>query len=129
SQHTHASWTKQIVVYPYVAFSQWRLQHTPLSPSRHVGGILTRFLSPLFLPLCFIAMIRSKLPDVGTTIFIVMSRLAIEHQAINLGQGFPDFDPDPKLCELVAKAMSAGHNQYPYMPGVAPLRQAIAEKT
>ncbi|CAP45331.1 pyridoxal phosphate-dependent aminotransferase [Bordetella petrii] len=74
-------------------------------------------------------MIRSKLPDVGTTIFTVMSRLAIEHQAINLGQGFPDFDPDPKLCELVAKAMSAGHNQYPYMPGVAPLRQAIAEKT
>ncbi|MBO9354292.1 aminotransferase class I/II-fold pyridoxal phosphate-dependent enzyme [Bordetella petrii] len=74
-------------------------------------------------------MIRSKLPDVGTTIFTVMSRLAIEHQAINLGQGFPDFDPDPKLCELVARAMSAGHNQYPYMPGVAPLRQAIAEKT
>lgn len=74
-------------------------------------------------------MIRSKLPDVGTTIFTVMSRLAIEHQAINLGQGFPDFDPDPRLCELVARAMSAGHNQYPYMPGIAPLRQAIADKT
>src|SRR3546814_12593130 len=74
-------------------------------------------------------MIRSKLPDVGTTIFTVMSRLAIEHQAINLGQGFPDFNPDPKLCELVARAMDAGHNQYPYMSGVAPLRQAIAQKT
>jgi len=74
-------------------------------------------------------MIRSKLPDVGTTIFTVMSRLAIEHQAINLGQGFPDFDPAPRLCELVARAMNAGYNQYPYMPGVAPLRQAIAEKT
>ncbi|ARP88403.1 pyridoxal phosphate-dependent aminotransferase [Bordetella genomosp. 9] len=74
-------------------------------------------------------MIRSKLPDVGTTIFTVMSRLAIEHQAINLGQGFPDFDPSPALVDLVSKAMAAGHNQYPYMPGVAPLRQAIADKT
>lgn len=74
-------------------------------------------------------MIRSKLPDVGTTIFTVMSRLAIEHQAINLGQGFPDFDPDPRLCELVTRAMAAGHNQYPYMPGVAALREAIAAKT
>jgi methionine aminotransferase len=74
-------------------------------------------------------MIRSKLPDVGTTIFTVMSRLAIDHQAINLGQGFPDFDPDPRLCDLVTQAMSAGHNQYPYMPGVAALREAIADKT
>lgn len=73
-------------------------------------------------------MIRSKLPDVGTTIFTVMSRLALEHQAINLGQGFPDFDPDPRLCELVSRAMADGHNQYPYMPGVAPLRMAIAAK-
>ncbi len=73
-------------------------------------------------------MIRSKLPDVGTTIFTVMSRLAIEHKAINLGQGFPDFDPDPELRDLVTKAMAAGHNQYPYMPGVAPLREAIAAK-
>jgi methionine aminotransferase len=74
-------------------------------------------------------MIRSKLPDVGTTIFTVMSRLAIEHKAINLGQGFPDFDPDPALLALVSRSMAEGHNQYPYMPGVAPLRQAIAEKT
>jgi methionine aminotransferase len=74
-------------------------------------------------------MIRSKLPDVGTTIFTVMSRLAIEHKAINLGQGFPDFNPDPALLDLVSKAMADGHNQYPYMPGVAPLRQAIADKT
>lgn len=74
-------------------------------------------------------MIRSKLPDVGTTIFTVMSRLALEHKAINLGQGFPDFDPAPALLDLVSKAMAQGHNQYPYMPGVAPLRQAIAAKT
>lgn len=73
-------------------------------------------------------MIQSKLPDVGTTIFTVMSHLALEHKAINLGQGFPDFDPDPKLCNLVSSAMSAGHNQYPYMPGIAPLRYAISEK-
>lgn len=73
-------------------------------------------------------MIRSKLPDVGTTIFTVMSRMAIEHQAINLGQGFPDFDPDPALCNLVSRAMASGHNQYPYMPGVAQLRAAIADK-
>src|SRR3546814_12134195 len=53
----------------------------------------------------------------------------MEHQAISLRHGLPDFNPDPKLCELVARAMDAGHNQYPYMPGVAPLRQAIAEKT
>jgi methionine aminotransferase len=70
----------------------------------------------------------SKLPDVGTTIFTVMSRLAQEHQAINLGQGFPDFDPDPRLCALVSKAMADGHNQYPYMTGIAPLRQGIADK-
>ncbi len=90
-------------------------------------GIL-RVVTHLPSPPLFKAMIRSKLPDVGTTIFTVMSRLAIDHQAINLGQGFPDFDPDPRLRELVAEAMAAGHNQYPYMPGVAPLRAAIADK-
>jgi methionine aminotransferase len=74
-------------------------------------------------------MIRSKLPDVGTTIFTVMSRLALEHKAVNLGQGFPDFEPDIALRDLVSKAMNEGHNQYPYMPGVAALRQAIADKT
>ncbi len=55
--------------------------------------------------------IHSKLPHVGTTIFTVMSRLAAEHGAVNLGQGFPDFSPSPELPELVAKAMRAGHNQ------------------
>jgi methionine aminotransferase len=74
-------------------------------------------------------MIRSKLPDVGTTIFTVMSRLALEHQAINLGQGFPDFEPAIALRDLVTKAMNEGHNQYPYMPGVASLREAISKKT
>ena len=70
----------------------------------------------------------SKLPQVGTTIFTVMSALAQEHQAINLGQGFPDFSCDPKLIEAVNQAMLDGHNQYPPMIGVAPLREAISEK-
>ncbi|MEI2416543.1 pyridoxal phosphate-dependent aminotransferase [Orrella sp. JC864] len=73
-------------------------------------------------------MIESKLPDVGTTIFTVMSRLAAETGAINLGQGFPDFNADPALLDLVTRAMAQGHNQYPYMPGVALLRNAIAAK-
>ena len=54
----------------------------------------------------------SKLPDVGTTIFTVMSELAVRHGAVNLGQGFPDYDPDPRLQALVAEAMRSGHNQY-----------------
>ncbi len=70
----------------------------------------------------------SRLPNVGTTIFTVMSALATEHQAVNLGQGFPDFDCDPKLVEGVTAAMRQGHNQYPPMPGVPVLREAIAAK-
>ena len=73
--------------------------------------------------------ISSKLPKVGTTIFTVMSRLAQEEQAINLSQGFPDFDVSPHLISLVNKYMLAGYNQYPPMAGVMPLREAIAEKT
>src|SRR5215210_4838830 len=72
--------------------------------------------------------IHSKLPHVGTTIFTVMSRLAAEHDAINLSQGFPDFDCAPELRALVTKYINAGLNQYPPMAGVAPLREAIAEK-
>lgn len=72
--------------------------------------------------------IRSKLPNVGTTIFTVMSRLAAEHNAINLSQGFPDFDCAPELRALLAKYVNSGLNQYPPMAGVAPLREAIAEK-
>src|SRR5690349_9914565 len=72
--------------------------------------------------------IASKLPDVGTTIFTVMSRLAQEHNAINLSQGFPDFDCDPALQDLVTKYMRAGYNQYPAMAGVPQLREAIAAK-
>lgn len=71
---------------------------------------------------------ESKLPEVGTTIFTVMSQLAHQHNALNLGQGFPDFDPDPKLVELVSQAMADGHNQYPPMPGVTPLLNAVASK-
>ena len=71
---------------------------------------------------------RSKLPDVGTTIFTVMSRRARELGALNLGQGFPDYDIDPRLAELVAAAMQAGHNQYAPMEGVPVLRERIAAK-
>jgi methionine aminotransferase len=70
----------------------------------------------------------SKLPDVGTTIFTVMSRLAAEHGAINLSQGFPDFSPPPRLVELVAAHMRAGLNQYAPMPGLPALREAIARQ-
>jgi methionine transaminase len=71
---------------------------------------------------------RSKLPDVGTTIFTVMSRRARELGALNLGQGFPDYDIDPRLTELVAAAMSQGHNQYAPMEGLMTLRERIAQK-
>jgi methionine aminotransferase len=70
----------------------------------------------------------SKLPNVGTTIFTVMSALAAEHQAVNLGQGFPDFECAPELVDAVTAAMKAGHNQYPPMPGVPALREAVARK-
>jgi methionine aminotransferase len=72
--------------------------------------------------------VRSKLPDVGVSIFAVMTRLANEHGAINLSQGFPDFDCDPALVDAVTRAMRAGHNQYAPMPGVLALREAIARK-
>ena len=72
--------------------------------------------------------LRSRLPAVGTTVFTRMSALAAEHGAVNLGQGFPDFDCDPALPGMVADAMRAGHNQYPMMAGAAPLREAIAAK-
>lgn len=71
----------------------------------------------------------SRLPKVGTTIFTVMSKLAQENQAINLSQGFPDFETDPKLIEAVHKAMKAGHNQYAPMQGLISLRETIALKT
>ncbi len=70
----------------------------------------------------------SKLPQVGTTIFTVMSALATEHKAVNLGQGFPDFECAPELVDAVTQAMKAGHNQYPPMPGVPALREAVARK-
>lgn len=73
--------------------------------------------------------IQSKLPDVGVTIFSVMTQLAIENQAINLSQGFPDFDADPRLKALVREHMEAGRNQYAPMPGVAALLEKIAAKT
>lgn len=72
--------------------------------------------------------IASKLPDVGTTIFTVMSALATEHKAVNLGQGFPDYPMPEALTAAVNKAMQEGFNQYAPMPGWMPLRESIAEK-
>jgi len=72
--------------------------------------------------------LTSKLPNVGTTIFTVMSRLAAEHNAINLSQGFPDFDCAPELRALFCKYINAGLNQYPPMAGIIGLREAVAEK-
>jgi len=72
--------------------------------------------------------IQTKLPTVGTTIFTVMSGLAAASGAVNLGQGFPDFDCDPRLVQAVTDAMTRGLNQYPPMPGVPALREAVAAK-
>jgi len=71
---------------------------------------------------------KSKLPKTGTSIFAHMSAMAQKYNAINLSQGFPDFDPNPKLMELVTKALKNGYNQYAPMPGLPALRTAIAEK-
>ncbi|HVR81519.1 MAG TPA: pyridoxal phosphate-dependent aminotransferase [Luteimonas sp.] len=73
--------------------------------------------------------VTTKLPKVGTTIFTVMSQLAAEHRAVNLGQGFPDFPVPQRLVDELGKAMRAGHNQYAPMTGIPALRQAIAAKT
>jgi methionine transaminase len=72
--------------------------------------------------------IQSKLPNVGTTIFTVMSALATEHKAINLGQGFPDYPMSEELTAKVNEAMRRGNNQYAPMPGLVALRESIAEK-
>src|SRR3954470_7737346 len=72
--------------------------------------------------------VQSKLPAVGTTIFTVMSALASEKGAVNLGQGFPDFDCDPRLVRAVTDAMTQGLNQYPPMAGIPQLRAAVAAK-
>jgi methionine transaminase len=71
--------------------------------------------------------IQSRLPDVGTSIFTIMSRMAQEHQAINLSQGFPDFQISSTLIDLVHQKMKEGHNQYAPSPGVHPLRKIISE--
>jgi len=84
------------------------------------------FLSALFL---FLMMqLTSRLPNVGTTIFTVMSALATEHKAVNLGQGFPDYPMNEELISLVNEAMRSGFNQYAPMQGHPPLREVLAEK-
>ena len=79
--------------------------------------------SPLLTPA-----FPSRLPEVGTTVFTVMSALAAKHQAINLGQGFPDFPCDQQLISEVNTAMLADHNQYPPMTGITELRHGVAQK-
>ena len=73
-------------------------------------------------------MIETKLPKVGTTIFSVMSQLALEHKAVNLGQGFPDFEPPQGLRDALTRAMNEGRNQYAPMHGTAALREQIVLK-
>src|SRR4051812_43595868 len=73
--------------------------------------------------------LQTKLPKVGMTIFTVMSQLAAEHRAVNLGQGFPDFSVPARLVDELGNAMRAGHNQYAPMTGIPSLRTAIAAKT
>lgn len=73
--------------------------------------------------------IKSKLPDVATSIFTVMSKLAQEHDALNLSQGFPGFESDKKLIDLVSKAMNQGYNQYAPMAGCFALRESVCNKT
>jgi methionine aminotransferase len=75
-----------------------------------------------------VPVLQTKMPKVGTTIFTVMSALAAERGAVNLGQGFPDFDCDPRLVDAVTDAMRSGLNQYPPMAGIPSLRRAIADK-
>ncbi len=100
---------------------------TVLSPSPSFAP-LPSSVAPSSSALVRTPNVGTKLPAVGTTIFTVMSALAAEKGAVNLGQGFPDFNCDPKLIEDVTAAMTAGHNQYPPMPGIATLREAIAAK-
>lgn len=92
--------------------------NTTMQDAIHTAHSATIGLAPLV----------SKLPRVGTTIFTVMSALATEKKAVNLGQGFPDFACDPALPDAVTKAMRDGLNQYPPMAGILPLREAIAKK-
>lgn len=92
----------------------------PLIPNKHPERThMTAHHTPAII---------SRLPRVGTTIFTVMSALAQQHDAVNLGQGFPDFNCDPLLLDAVDKAMRSGMNQYPPMAGVLALREAVAQK-
>jgi methionine transaminase len=97
---------------------------TPPQAMRQQEPIMSRPIQPT-APL---RLAPSKLPAVGTTIFSVMSALAAQHGAVNLGQGFPDFDCDPRLQQALAEAIAAGHNQYAPMAGLPALREALAAK-
>src|SRR5690242_7553450 len=100
-------------------------------PRHRAGGKRPRAARKLGFPTTTDRRVQpeTKLPKVGTTIFTVMSQLAAEHGAVNLGQGFPDFPVPERLVEALDRAMRAGHNQYAMMTGIPALRQAIADKT
>ena len=87
------------------------------------GKFVAHSKSVMVLPI-----INSKQPNAGTTIFTIMSVLAAQHKAINLGQGFPDFMMDEELVALVNESMKKGNNQYVHMTGLPLLRERIAEK-
>ena len=90
--------------------------------------MISHAFTPASASTAYTPALTSRLPRVGTTIFTVMSALAAEKGAVNLGQGFPDFDCDPQLVEAVTGAMQRGLNQYPPMAGVPVLREAVAAK-
>jgi methionine aminotransferase len=103
---------------------QWAISsHGPLTIDHRLSTTFNTFVSNLNRPL----KIHSRLPDIGTSIFSVMSKMALEHGAINLSQGFPDFPVDDELVTLIHNNLKAGHNQYAPMPGVPALRDVIAK--
>ena len=103
---------------------------SPATPAatHAVTPAVTPAARPAFTPAFTTPTVASRLPNVGTTIFTVMSALAQQHGAVNLGQGFPDFECDPTLLDAVNSAMRSGQNQYPPMAGVPALREAVAAK-
>src|SRR6218665_475257 len=98
-------------------------------PAQHCVRTFNFKAPKINMPMQYPNMINSKLPNVGTTIFSVMSKLAADHNAINLSQGFPDFNCSEELVSLVNKYMKNGNNQYAPMPGLIGLREIIAQKT
>lgn len=92
----------------------------PYQAAAHAAQNFLQFIPMLSIP-------PSRLPDIGVTIFDIMTKMANDHGALNLSQGFPDFDVDPKLVNLVHDQMMKGYNQYATLAGIAPLRQILSQ--